>query len=164
VAGLLFGGYPGQPKSSRQIQSSSGLLFDVFQRFDPGNLLLEQTRREVLDRQLEVQRMAEVLKRMRTMKLTVQLPKALTPLAFPIWASRVEAQISTENWSDRVKRMALVLDDSADGDAEAAQSAAEAALPAESWTTAYGLEAASKRRQSQKDNSPRRRRRGAGFR
>jgi ATP-dependent Lhr-like helicase len=164
VAGLLFGGYPGQPKSSRQIQSSSGLLFDVFQRFDPGNLLLEQTRREVLDRQLEVQRMAEVLKRMSTMKLTVQLPKALTPLAFPIWASRVEAQISTENWSDRVKRMALVLDDSADGDAEAAQSAAEAALPAESWTTAYGLEAASKRRQSQKDNSPRRRRRGAGFR
>src|SRR5690606_21959398 len=30
VAGLVFAGYPGAPKSARQLQASSGLFFDVF--------------------------------------------------------------------------------------------------------------------------------------
>ena len=47
IAGLVFSGYPGQGKSARQVQASSGLLFDVFARFDPENLLLDQARREV---------------------------------------------------------------------------------------------------------------------
>src|SRR5690606_15926792 len=32
VAGLVFGGYPGAPKTGRQIQASSSLIFDVFAR------------------------------------------------------------------------------------------------------------------------------------
>jgi ATP-dependent Lhr-like helicase len=151
VAGLIFGGYPGNPKTARQMQTSSGLLYDVFQRFDPGNLLLEQSRREVLDRQLEVERMREALVRMGQLRLVIERPKALTPLAFPIWASRVETQVSTENWSDRIKRMALVLDEAADGAAEIAQAAAEAAVPDEEWSTAQGLEAAVRRREQRRD-------------
>ena len=48
IAGLVFGGYPGKQKTMRQIQTSTSLLFDVFTRFDPENLLLHQVRREVL--------------------------------------------------------------------------------------------------------------------
>ena len=44
VAGLVFQGYPGSGKSTRQLQSSSGLFFDVFTQYDPHNLLLEQAR------------------------------------------------------------------------------------------------------------------------
>jgi len=33
VAGLVFGGYPGQSKSVKQVQASSGLLYDVFVRY-----------------------------------------------------------------------------------------------------------------------------------
>jgi ATP-dependent Lhr-like helicase len=150
VAGLLFQGYPGNPKSSRQLQSSSGLLFDVFRRFDPGNLLLEQAQREVLERQLEVRRLRHALEKMRNLRFTVEKPEALTPLAFPIWASRVETQVSTENWADRIKRMALVLDQAADGLPQEAQVAAEAAVPDEEWSTAGGIDDSARRRWKKK--------------
>ena len=40
VAGLVFSGYPGAPKSMRQLQASSGLFFEVFRKYDAGNRLL----------------------------------------------------------------------------------------------------------------------------
>ncbi|MFN8651498.1 MAG: hypothetical protein U0133_06330 [Gemmatimonadales bacterium] len=57
VAGLVFPGYPGSPKTLRQVQASSGLLYDVFTRYDPGNLLIHRAQREVLERQLEQTRL-----------------------------------------------------------------------------------------------------------
>ena len=42
IAGLVFAGYPGAPKSTRQVQASSGLFFEVFKQYDAGNLLLAQ--------------------------------------------------------------------------------------------------------------------------
>ena len=40
VSGLIFQGYPGAPKSTRQLQASSGLFYEVFRKYDAGNLLL----------------------------------------------------------------------------------------------------------------------------
>ncbi len=57
VAGLIFPGYPGQARGTRHLQASSDLFFDVFCEHDPGNLLLEQARREVLTTQLEFARL-----------------------------------------------------------------------------------------------------------
>ena len=57
VAGLIFQGYPGVAKSVKQVQASSELLYDVFARYDPDNLLLFQAHREVLERQLEQSRL-----------------------------------------------------------------------------------------------------------
>ena len=65
VAGLVFQGYPGQTPSNRQLQASSGLLYDVFAQYDPDNLLLAQAVREVLERQLEAPRLAAALARLR---------------------------------------------------------------------------------------------------
>src|SRR5262249_24232526 len=56
IAGLLIPTRPGSgaaQRSVRQLQASSSLFFDVFQEFDPGNLLLDQARREVLERHVE---------------------------------------------------------------------------------------------------------------
>ena len=62
VAGLLPPSLPGRaPRSQRQLQASSGLLYDVLQRFDPDHLLLAQAEREVLAAQLEVSRLAATL-------------------------------------------------------------------------------------------------------
>ncbi|MEO5802018.1 MAG: ligase-associated DNA damage response DEXH box helicase, partial [Verrucomicrobiota bacterium] len=69
IAGLVFQGYPGSGKTTRQLQSSSGLFYDVFTRYDPENLLLNQARREVLDRQLEVSRLATTLGDVARMKI-----------------------------------------------------------------------------------------------
>jgi ATP-dependent Lhr-like helicase len=114
VAGLIFGGYPGAPRTGRQIQASSSLLYDVFRKYDPGNLLLDQANREVLEKQLEVQRLRETLERLSGAKLVLQKTTRFTPLAFPLWATRIgsaSAYISTERFGDRVKRMALELEE-----------------------------------------------------
>jgi ATP-dependent Lhr-like helicase len=111
VAGLIFPGYPGQNKTARQFQASSNLFYEVFTQYDPQNLLLDQAKREVLDRELEVTRLRETLERLRASRIRIVETHALTPLGFPIWAEGLRTQhISSESWSDRVKRMAITLE------------------------------------------------------
>ena len=40
IAGLIFQSHPGEQRSSRQLQASSSLYYDVFAQYDPDNLLL----------------------------------------------------------------------------------------------------------------------------
>lgn len=115
IAGLVFQGYPGRGKSTRQIQASSGLIFDVLKRYDSDNLLLDQARREVLENQLEVRRMREALAAIGGKRIVMERPERLTPLAFPLWAERLQSQIlSSETWRDRVERMAASLERAAE--------------------------------------------------
>jgi ATP-dependent Lhr-like helicase len=111
VAGLIMPGFPGQQKSARQLQASSDLLFDVFAEFDPSNMLLDQAKREVLDRELEVRRLRNALESTGGRDLIVVETKRLTPLAFPIWAERLRSQyVSSERWNDRVREMLAKLE------------------------------------------------------
>jgi ATP-dependent Lhr-like helicase len=115
VAGLVFQGYPGAPKSMRQLQASSGLFYEVFTKYDPENKLLGQARREVIERQFEVRRLQSALETTTKMNLILKHTERLSPLAFPLWAMWVQAQVSTEQWSDRVKRMVEQLEKAAEG-------------------------------------------------
>lgn len=110
VAGLIFQGYPGARKSSRQVQASGGLFFDVFSKYDPQNLLLTQSRREVLDQQLEVGRISNKLREIQSQELILNAPERLTPFAFPLWAESLRTQVSSESWGDRVRKMAEELE------------------------------------------------------
>ncbi|HXH01104.1 MAG TPA: helicase-related protein, partial [Xanthomonadaceae bacterium] len=111
VAGLLPPSLPGRaPRSMRQLQASSGLIFDVLQRFDPGHLLLEQARREVFAAQLEIGRLRETLQDCARRPLTLRFPRTLTPLSFPLWAESMRASLSTEDWRTRVERAAARLE------------------------------------------------------
>jgi ATP-dependent Lhr-like helicase len=105
VSGLVFQGFPGAPKSVRQLQASSGLFYDVFRRHDPGNRLLEQAEREVLEQELELPRLRQALAaaRDRTLRhVTLERP---TPFAFPLMVERLRERLSTEQLADRVARM-----------------------------------------------------------
>ena len=113
VAGLIFTGYPGSQKSTRQLQASSSVIYDAFVTYDPDNLLLEQARREVLERQLDFGQLRRTLEGMAAAELVLASPRRLTPLAFPLWASRLRSQISSESWSDRVARMVMQLEKAA---------------------------------------------------
>ncbi len=113
IAGLVFTGYPSQQKTTRQVQTSTGLLYDVFARYDPENLLLAQARREVLERELEQSRLRATLGRMRTCTWAFTNPPYPTPFAFPIMVDRLREAISTEDVADRIERMALRLEDAA---------------------------------------------------
>jgi ATP-dependent Lhr-like helicase len=107
VAGLIFQGYPGQSKSVKQLQASSSLLYDVFVNHDPGNLLVAQARREVLERQLEASRLGRVLERLSRSAVRVVDVERPTPLAFPLMVDMTRAKLSTEKLADRVKRMTV---------------------------------------------------------
>jgi len=110
VAGLVFQGYPGATKSARQVQASSSLFFEVFNKYDPENLLLSQSRKEVLDRQLEIRRLTQKLEEIQTQKLVIRETEQLTPFGFPLWAEGLRAQVSSEKWVDRVRRMVAELE------------------------------------------------------
>jgi ATP-dependent Lhr-like helicase len=110
VAGLVFPGFPRSGKTARQLQMSSGLFFDVLQRYDPGNLLLSQAAREVLERQLESTRLAATLRRLSASAVVVRQPRRVTPLAFPLLVDRARERVSSESLGDRIRRMQLALE------------------------------------------------------
>jgi ATP-dependent helicase Lhr and Lhr-like helicase len=110
VAGLIFQGYPGQGKSARQLQASSGLVFDVFAQYDPDNLLLQQAVREVLERQLEASRLHLALKRIRGARAVITQPRKPTPFAFPLMVEVFRDRLSTEQLAVRVERMVAALE------------------------------------------------------
>ena len=110
VAGLVFPGLPRSGKTARQLQASSGLMFDVFQRYDPDNLLLAQAHREVLERQLERSRLGATLRRLAAARVVITEPKRFTPLSFPLLVDRTRNKVSSEKLADRIARMQLALE------------------------------------------------------
>jgi ATP-dependent Lhr-like helicase len=110
VAGLIFQGYPGNSKSVKQVQASSGLLYDVFARYDPDNLLLFQAHREVLEKQLEQSRLGRTLERLAAGRITISEVERPTPLAFGLLVDRAREQVSSEKFLDRVRRLAAPLE------------------------------------------------------
>lgn len=123
IAGLIVPGFPGTKKPARHLQASSEMFFDVFEEFDPENMLLDQARREVLENQLEIVRLREGLERAASQRIVLRSPETLTPLAFPIWAEHLRATtLSSEQWADMVKRMAVALEGGGSmGDSEPAK-------------------------------------------
>lgn len=114
ISGLVFQGFPGKGKTGKQLQASSGLLYDTLDRYDPAHLLLDQARREVLESQLEIGRLRAVLERVDEQKVVLTSPARFTPLAFPLWVERLRNRLSTESWRDRVARMTERLEKHAD--------------------------------------------------
>jgi len=121
VAGLVFQGYPGQPKTNRQVQATSGLIYDVFAQWDPGNPLLGQAEREVLERQLEFSRLAEALRRMHETPIVLRRTHKPSPFAFPILVGRFREKLTSEKLADRVRRMQVEFDAAAPPDEEQGQ-------------------------------------------
>ena len=105
VSGLISQAMPGQNKTGGQLQISAALLFDVFQKHEPGSLLLEQARREVLEEQLECKRLQAALERMEECTWRVERIARPGPLAFPLLVERLNNRLSNESLLDRVQRL-----------------------------------------------------------
>jgi ATP-dependent Lhr-like helicase len=110
VSGLVFPGLPRSGKTARQLQASSGLFFDVFRRYDSGNMLLTQAHREVLERQLERTRLGNTLQRIFNARVLLTDPPRTPPLAFPLLIDRNRDRVSSEKLTDRIRRMQLALE------------------------------------------------------
>jgi ATP-dependent Lhr-like helicase len=105
IAGLVSNGYPGQPKSARQLQASSSLFYEVFRKYDAGNLLLGQAETEVLSQELQIDRLAETLKRMRAQQVVFVELGVPSPFALPLMVERFREKLSTEKLADRLARL-----------------------------------------------------------
>lgn len=110
IAGLVFQGFPGEQRKSKHLQMSSSLFFDVFQQYEPENLLLQQAYDEVLFFQLDEIRLRKVLDKIENQGILLNYPERFTPFAFPIMVDRLREKLSTEKLIDRVKKMQLQLE------------------------------------------------------
>ena len=105
VAGLVFSGYPGAPKSTRQLQASSSLFYEVFRQYDPANRLLGQAEGEVLAQELDVRRLADTLAKLRGLQVDDVALATPSPLALALMVERFREQFSTEQLADRLARI-----------------------------------------------------------
>jgi ATP-dependent Lhr-like helicase len=112
IGGLIFQGYPGEGKKARHLQASAGLLFNVFNEYEPDNVLLRQSYQEVFDQQMEEQRLRAMLHRIRHTRIIITYPKRLTPFCFPIKVDSLRENLTSEKLEDRVRRMQQQLEKS----------------------------------------------------
>jgi len=109
VSGLVTGGR----RTNRQTQSSAGLIFDVLSEHDAGNMLLAQTRREVLEQHFEFSRLHAAVETIAAHDVRIVDTPRLSPLAFPIWAEQVQSRLTTQGWLERITAMAEELEQAA---------------------------------------------------
>lgn len=115
IAGLVFEGHPGARKSVRQVQVSSGLIFDTLTRYDADNRLTAQALQEALDHQLDARRLRETCAQLHAGRIDLHATDRFTPLAFPLWAERIASSLSSEDWRTRVANMLESLERAAGG-------------------------------------------------
>jgi ATP-dependent Lhr-like helicase len=114
IAGLVVAGYPGQRKSTKAMQASSGLFYDVFRKYDPDNGLLRQAEREVLEDELDVKRLWATLMAMSARRLDLRPLERASPLAFPLMVERFREKLTNETLTARIDRMVGELNAAAD--------------------------------------------------
>lgn len=105
IGGLIFQGFPGEYKKTRHLQASAGLLFNVFNEYDPNNVLIRQAYQEVFDVQMEEVRLRDMLQRVQASKIVLTYPERFTPFSFPIKVDSMRESLTSEKLADRVRRM-----------------------------------------------------------
>jgi ATP-dependent Lhr-like helicase len=105
IVGLINTGYPGENRTMRSLQISSELLFDVFSEFDKDNLLIKQAYDEVLQDQLEGERIKAILKEIQSKTIIIKKTQKVTPFLLPILVDGLRDQVSSESLEEVVERL-----------------------------------------------------------
>lgn len=105
IAGLVSPGLPGAQKSSRQLAASSNLFYEVFEKYDPSNILLKQSWQEVQRDELNIIDLRQAIARCRCARWVEVSLRKPSPFCFPLMVERLREQLSSEKLSDRVARM-----------------------------------------------------------
>ncbi|MFD0795326.1 ligase-associated DNA damage response DEXH box helicase [Mucilaginibacter litoreus] len=111
IGGLIFTGYPGQQIKNKHLQASTSLLFEVFNEYEPDNLLVRQAYNEALAFQLEEFRLRAALQRISSQNIILKTIERPTPFSFPIMVDSLgRERLTTESLEDRIARMARQYD------------------------------------------------------
>jgi ATP-dependent Lhr-like helicase len=107
IGGLVFTGYPGQQVKNKHLQASTSLLFEVFNEYEPDNLLVRQAYNEALAFQLEEFRLRAALQRIASQSIILKTIERPTPFAFPIMVDSLgRERLTTETMEERISKMA----------------------------------------------------------
>lgn len=105
IAGLIFQGFPGKNISFKHLHATSGILFDIFEEYDPENLLLKQAREEVVNLQIDKARLFEAVGRINRQEIVIKNTLQPGPFAFPIMVDRLRDRLSSESIEERVAKL-----------------------------------------------------------
>ncbi|MEX0686455.1 MAG: ligase-associated DNA damage response DEXH box helicase [Balneolales bacterium] len=105
ISGLIFQGFPGKLQSGKHLQASSQMLFEVFQRYDPNNLLLNQSFHEIMQYQHKEANLRKALDRINQGRMLIRKPSKITPFAFPIMVDRLREKLTSEKLHDRIRNL-----------------------------------------------------------
>lgn len=105
ISGLVIQTYPGQQKNNKSLQSSAGLIFNVLEDHDSQNILLKQAYTEVFNQQIDEARLVEAFNRIENSKIILKFANSFTPLSFPIKVDSLRQSLSSENLSEKIRRM-----------------------------------------------------------
>ena len=109
ISGLVFQGFPGKPVKFKHLQANSGILYGVFEDYDPDNLLLKQAHHEVLYMQMEKNKILDAIQKINRQQIVLKTPGQFTPFSFPIMVDRLRASLSSESLEDRIAKMKAFL-------------------------------------------------------
>jgi len=109
ISGLVFQGFPGKPLKFKHLQANSGILYGVFEDYDPDNLLLKQAHHEVLYMQMKKNKILDVIQKINSQQIVLKNPGQFTPFSFPIMVDRLRASLSSESLEDRIAKMKAFL-------------------------------------------------------
>lgn len=106
VSGLVFHGYPGKSKKSSHLMASTQLFYQIFQEYEPENLLYHQAHEEALRDQMELGRLYRVLAEIQESEIVIQEIQKPSPLSFPIMVDSLNRErLSNEKLADRIARL-----------------------------------------------------------
>ena len=105
ISGMVIRTYPGQQKNNKNLQSSSGLIFNVLEDYDPENLLLKQAYSEVFFQQIDEARLVDAFNRIHESDIIMKYSNTFTPLSFPIKVDSLRQSLSSEDLKARILRM-----------------------------------------------------------
>ncbi len=110
ISGLLNRGVPAKQLKSKHLHASAKLFFEVFNEYDPDNLLLKQARNEVFAYQLDYQRIIQAFKRAVAKDVQIVSIQKPTPFCFSLLVDRLREQLSNEKLEDRIAKMLTLAD------------------------------------------------------
>jgi ATP-dependent Lhr-like helicase len=105
IGGLIFQGMPGEKVKARHLQNSASLLFNVFTEYDKNNLLIRQAYGEVMEQQMEEERLRNMLERIQAGEIIITFPQRLTPFCFPLKVDSLRETLTSEKLEDRIRKM-----------------------------------------------------------
>ncbi len=105
IAGLIQTMVPGASPSSRQLAASASLVYEVFDKYDPDNLLLAQARQEVLQGDWAFDALAAACADLDHRDWVWKSIQGPSPLSFPLVVDRLREKLSSESLQDRIERM-----------------------------------------------------------